>query len=113
MSRIPEDDVFNYYQDGLPDDFKLDKTKIVRRKKVDLAASTVQISVKFEYDLLQQLKSEAENKGLPYQTFMKQIIKNYFDDKPVSGELTEIKNRLSNLEAAIARAGKKQVKKQA
>lgn len=76
MKRMTEDEVFEYYQNGLPDDFKLDKSKIIR-KKYDLSKATVQISVELEYDLLSELKEEADKKQLPYQTLMKQIIKDH------------------------------------
>ena len=106
MSKMTEDEAFEYYQNDLPEDFKLDKSKVVRRK-VDLTKSTVQISLKLEYDLLSNLKKEAEDEGIGYQTLMKQIIKNYFHDKAVSGELIDIKNRLSNLENNIAKIQKR------
>jgi predicted DNA binding CopG/RHH family protein len=101
MNKISEDQVFDYYQDGLPDDFKLDKSKVVRRKQVDTTSSTVQISVKFEYDLLKQLKAEAEKKGLPYQTFMKQIIKDYLQQDSADNDIKEIKARLTLLEVKM------------
>jgi predicted DNA binding CopG/RHH family protein len=107
MSKTSEDEVFEYYQNDLPDDFKLDSSKIVR-KKVDLSDSTVQISVKFEYDLLKKLREEAEKKGLPYQTFMKQIIKDYLTEE--SSDIKEIKARLSLLELKLS---KKETKKRA
>ncbi len=91
-----EDEVFDYYKNGLPDDFKFDKSKIVRKGKIDTSKSTVQISVKFEYEMLKQLRDKAEKKGLPYQTLMKQIIKNYLDEE--SMDIKEIKARLSLLE---------------
>jgi len=108
---MSEGEAFEYYQNDLTEDFKLDKSKIVRRKKVDLSKATVQISLKLEYELLSDLKQEAENEGIGYQTLMKQIIKNYFHDKGVFGELTEIKNRLSTVEANIAKAQRKPVTK--
>ena len=110
MKKMNEDELFEHYQNDITKDFKVDKTKI-RRKKVELTKATVQISLKLEYELLANLKEEAEKEGLGYQTLMKQIIKNYFHDKLVSGELNEIKNRLSTLEAAIAH--KSSVKKRA
>jgi predicted DNA binding CopG/RHH family protein len=95
-----EDEVFDYYQNGIPDDFKLDKSKIVRKGKIDTSKSTVQISVKFEYELLKHLRDKAEEKGLPYQTLMKQIIKNYLDEESI--DIKEIKARLSLLEIKVA-----------
>ena len=67
---------------------------------MDKENSSVQISVKFEYDLLQDLKSEAEKKGLPYQTFMKQIVRDYLDKEP-ENEIKHIKDRLSVLERKL------------
>lgn len=104
---MTEDEVFDYYQNDLPEDFKLDKSKVVRKGKIDTSKSTVQISLKIEYELLMTLKDEAENEGIGYQTLMKQIIKNYLHDKKVSGELIDIKNRLSNLENNIAKIQKR------
>jgi predicted DNA binding CopG/RHH family protein len=95
-----EDRVFDYYQNGLPDDFKFDKSKIVKKGKIDTSKSTVQISVKFEYEMLKQLRDKAEKKGLPYQTLMKQIIKNYLDEESI--DIKEIKARLSLLEIKVA-----------
>jgi predicted DNA binding CopG/RHH family protein len=100
MSKISEDDVFEYYQNGLPDDFDLNNSKVVRHNKDDLSKSTVQISVKFEYDLLKKLREEADKQGLPYQTFMKQIIKNYLTEE--SNDIKEIKARLSLLELKVS-----------
>lgn len=102
MNKMNEDETFEYYQNDLDEDFKLDKSKVIRRKKVDLSKATVQISLKLEYDLLTELKKEADNEGIGYQTLMKQIIKTYFNDKLVKGELVEIKNRLSNLEDKVS-----------
>ena len=48
------------------------------------------------------MKKEADTEGIGYQTLMKQIIKTYFNDKLVKGELVEIKNRLSNLEDKVS-----------
>ena len=108
MSKISEDEVFEYYQNGLPDGFDLNSSKVVRDQKVDLSKSTVQISVKFEYDLLKKLREEADKQGLPYQTFMKQIIKDYLTEE--SNDIKEIKARLSLLELKIS---KKETKKRA
>lgn len=49
MNKISEDEVFEYYQSGLPDDFNLDKTKVVRRGRGNNNESplTIQISIKF------------------------------------------------------------------
>ncbi len=105
MSKISEDEVFDYYKDGLPDDFKLDKSKVVRRTKVDMTKATVQISVKFEYELLKKLRSEAEKKGLPYQTFMKQIIKAHLEQDSL--DIREIKARLSLLEVKMEKSKSK------
>lgn len=102
MNKMNEDETFEYYQNDLEEDFKLDKSKVIRRKKVDLSKTTVQISLKLEYDLLTELKKEADTEGIGYQTLMKQIIKTYFNDKLVKGELVEIKNRLSSLEDKVS-----------
>ena len=97
MNKMNEDETFNYYQDDLTENFKIDKSKI-RRKEVDLSKSYVQISLKIEYDLLDKLKKEADNEGTGYQTLMKQIIKDYFHDKALAGELSNMKHRLASLE---------------
>ena len=41
MNKMNEDETFEYYQNDLEEDFKLDKSKVIRRKKVDLSKTTV------------------------------------------------------------------------
>lgn len=100
MNKISDDEVFEYYQNGLPEDFKLDKTKI-RRKKVDMSKATVQISIKFDVNLLQRVRDKAEEKDMPYQTFIKEIIKGYLEDSHFNNEMEKIKERLSLLESKV------------
>ncbi len=100
MNKIHEDQVFEYYQDGLPDDFKIDKSKIVR-KKVDMDNSTVQISIKFDFKLLEKVRNEAEKKSIPYQTFIKDIIRDYFDEESFKKELKSIKKSLNKIEKKL------------
>lgn len=103
MNKISEDEVFEYYQNGLPDDFNLDKTKVVRRGRGNNNESplTIQISIKFEFDLINQIKEMAEKNGLPYQTFMKQILKDYLKRPSISDDLNEIKQKLDLLETKL------------
>ena len=75
--KISEDKVFEDYQDGLPEDFRLEGAKI-RRQHVDLKGAMVQISLQIEYDLLQEIKQEADKKAMPYQMLIKQILRDHF-----------------------------------
>jgi predicted DNA binding CopG/RHH family protein len=100
MSKTTEDEVFEYYQNGLPEDFKIDKSKVVR-KPIDTSNTTVQISIKFEQSLLKRIRKEAENKSIPYQTFIKEILKEYLDDNHFYNEMENIKQRLSLLESKV------------
>ncbi|MEK7432329.1 MAG: CopG family antitoxin [Cyanobacteriota bacterium] len=100
MNKISENDVFEYYKNGLPNDFILDSSKVVRREKAEIP-TTIQISIKFEFDLLKEIKEKAEKKGLPYQTFMKQILKNYLKNESISNDIKEIKEKLYSIEKKI------------
>jgi predicted DNA binding CopG/RHH family protein len=102
MKKTSEDEVFEYYQNGLPEDFKIDKSKIVRRKAVDMSKATVQISIKFEHSLLEKVREEAQKKNMPYQTFIKEILKSHLEKESILIEMENIKNRLSLLEAKVS-----------
>ena len=91
--KISKNEVFEAYKDGLPEDFNLESSK-VRRKPVKMQGVTVQISMKIEYELLQNIKNASEKKGLPYQTFIKQILRNHLK-KP------SIEQRIQKLEATL------------
>ena len=91
--KISENEVFEAYKDGLPEDFNLESSK-VRRKPVKMQGATVQISIKMEYDLLQNIKKVSKKEGLPYQTFIKQILRNYLK-KP------SLEKRIQKLEATL------------
>lgn len=100
MTKKTEDEVFEYYQNDLPEDFKVDRSKI-RRKKVDMSKATVQISLKLENDLLVKLRDEGDKQDIGYQTLMKQIIRDYFHDKTVNHELAIMNEKIKNLESNI------------
>lgn len=100
MSKTTEDEVFEYYQNDLPEDFKLDKSKVVRRD-IDTSDVTVQISMKFDINLLKRIRDKAEEKSMPYQTFIKEVLKEYLDDNHFSIEIENIKQRLSLLESKV------------
>lgn len=100
MKKTTEDEVFEYYQTDLPEDFKVDRSKI-RRKQVDMSKATVQISLKLENDLLTKLKEEADQQDTGYQTLMKQIIRDYFHDKNINIELAKMNDKIKNLENNI------------
>lgn len=100
MSKTTEDEVFEYYQNDLPEDFKLDKSKVVRRD-IDTSDVTFQISMKFDIDLLKKIRDKAEEKSMPYQTFIKEVLKEYLDDNHFSNEIENIKQRISLLESKV------------
>lgn len=70
MKSTNKDDLFEVYQNDMDDNFKLDKSKIIR-KQIDLPNANVQISLKIEYELLDKLKSESELLGMGDQTLLK------------------------------------------
>jgi predicted DNA binding CopG/RHH family protein len=100
MSKISENVVFEFYKNGLPKDFDLNSNKIVRRKNKELPL-TIQISIKFEFDLLSQIKELAEKNGLPYQTFMKKILKDYLKNPNIDENLKQINEKINSLERKI------------
>lgn len=100
MSKTTEDEVFEYYQNDLPEDFKLDKSNVVRRN-INTSDVTVQISMKFDINLLKRIRDKAEEKSMPYQTFIKEVLKEYLDDNHFSIEIENIKQRLSLLESKV------------
>lgn len=93
---ISEDRVDQDYKKGLPEDFNLKGAKI-RRKKVDLRKSTVQISMKIEYDLLQEIKEIAEKEGVPYQTLMKRILREHLGHPSLEQRVQKIEEKLAEL----------------
>lgn len=100
MKSTNEDELFDIYQNDVDNNFKIDKSKIVRRK-VDLPNSSVQISLKIEYELLEKLKTESEELGIGYQTLLKNIVRDYFkatETKKMKEELENIKSRIVFLE---------------
>ncbi len=94
--NFSEDKVFNDYQNGLPEDFNPKEAKI-RRKPVDLRKSTVQISMKIEYELLQEIKEMAENEGIPYQTLMKRILRDHLRHSSLEQRVQRIEDKLAGL----------------
>lgn len=111
MKATNEDELFEIYQDDIKDDFKLDKSKIIR-KKVELPNANVQISLKIEYELLDKLKFEAEEKGIGYQTLLKNIVKDYFkssETNKLKEEIESIKGRVISLENYLLEKEKNKV----
>ena len=101
--KISEDQVFEAYQEGLPNDFSLKGAKI-KKKTFDPNKSTVQISIKVEYDLLMEIKKSAEEKGMPYQTFIKQAVREYMRENLEGGiesKIRSIESRLSYVEKKV------------
>lgn len=110
MNSTNKDDLFEVYQNDMDDNFKLDKSKIVR-KKIDLPNANVQISLKIEYELLDKLKSESELLGMGYQTLLKNIARDYFkasETKKIIEELENMKCRIVLLENKVL---EKEIKK--
>lgn len=94
--KISEDKVYEDYKNGLPEDFKLEGAQI-RRKAVDLKKATVQISMKIEYELLQEIKQTAENEGIPYQTLMKRILRDQLKQTSLEQRIQRIEEKLAEL----------------
>jgi predicted DNA binding CopG/RHH family protein len=86
--KISEDKIFEDYQDGLPEDFRLAEAKI-RRKHVDLTGSMVQISMHIEYDLLKEIKQDADKKGIAYQALIKQILREHLKRSSLEQEAND------------------------
>ncbi|MEK7433528.1 MAG: CopG family antitoxin [Cyanobacteriota bacterium] len=105
MKATNEDELFEVYQEEIKEDFKIDKSKI-KRKNFDLPNSNVQISLKIEYELLDKLKKESEEKGIGYQTLLKNIVREYFkfsETNKIKEELENIKGRIILLENHISK----------
>lgn len=83
QDKITEEQIFEDYQDGLPEDFSLEGAKI-RRKPVNLEGATVQISLPIDYALLKDIKQAADQQGLPYKAFIMQILRDYCKRTDVS-----------------------------
>lgn len=96
--NISEDKVFEDYQGGLPEDFTLEGANI-RRKSVDLQTATVQISLRMDYALLKEIQQAAEQEGLPYQTLMQRILRDYVSRAALEQRVRRIEERLAQLEA--------------
>ncbi len=93
---ISEDRVAQDYKQGLPEDFNLKGAKI-RRKKVDVRKSTVQISMKIEYELLQEIRETAEKEGVPYQTLMKRILRDHLIHASLEQRVQKLEEKLAQL----------------
>lgn len=102
-TKISEDQVAQDYDKGLPEGFRLDKSKI-RRKPVmtDEPKVTVQISLKLDADLLEGIKQAATDKGLPYQTFIKQVLKEHLGVPAIEKRFSLLESRVNYLEQKIA-----------
>jgi predicted DNA binding CopG/RHH family protein len=103
---MTEDEEFEFYQNDLTEDFKLDRSKVIR-KKVDLSKASVQISLKLEYDILDKLKEESEKEGIGYQTHLKNILKSHFVEKELKSEILDLKHRMDALESNLKKQKKR------
>ncbi len=101
IKKMTEDEEFDFYQNDVVDYSKIDKSKIVRKPQIDVDKSTVQISIKFDYKLLEKVRLEAELKAVPYQTFLKDIIRDYFEEESFKKELKNITKRLKTIEQKL------------
>ena len=86
--NISEDDVFENYQDGLPEDFQLEGA-LIRRKEIDLSKTTVQIALNIDYDLLKEIKQAADQKRLPYQVLITQILQDHITRRALEGGIKQ------------------------
>jgi predicted DNA binding CopG/RHH family protein len=96
--KISEDEVFKDYEGGLPEDFTLEENHI-RRKHIDLKNSTVQLSLKIEYELFKAIRQAAEQKAIPYQALIKQILRDYCKHASLEQRVQRIEEKLAQLEA--------------
>lgn len=71
--------------------------------KIEDKDVTVQISLKIEGDLLKEIRAKAAERNLPYQTFMKQIIRLALK----MNELNSIEVRIARMEEQIQELEKK------
>jgi predicted DNA binding CopG/RHH family protein len=81
--NITEDQVFEDYEDGLPEDFSLAGATI-RRKHVDLKEATVQIALHIDYALFKDIQHAAAQQGLPYEAFILQLLRDHCKGTPLS-----------------------------
>ena len=86
--NISEDEVFENYQDGLPEDFQLTGA-LIRRKEIDLSKTTVQIALNIGYDLLKEIKQAADQKRLPYQVLITQILQDHITRRALEGGIKQ------------------------
>lgn len=86
--NISEDEVFEDYQDGLPEDFQL-AGALIRRKEIDLSTTTVQIALNIDYDLLKEIKQAADQKRLPYQVLITQILRDHITRRALEGGIKQ------------------------
>ena len=102
-TKITEDQVAQDYENGLPEGFRLDKSKIQRKPVMtEEPKVTIQISLKLDADLLDAIKQAATDKGLPYQTFIKQVLKEYLGEQTIEKRFSHLESRVSYLEQKIA-----------
>ncbi len=79
-------------------EYDLDKLKKRDTKpKVDKTSAKLPISLRIDGGILAIIKSEAEKKGLPYQTFISSILYQFAKGELIEKKLIDI---LKNLEAS-------------
>ena len=86
--NISEDEVFEDYQDGLPEDFQLEGA-LIRRKEIDRSKTTVQIALNIDYGLLKEIKQAADQKRLPYQALIAQILRDHLTRQALEGGIKQ------------------------
>ncbi len=62
--------------------------------KTDTEAAKIPISIRLDGSILAQLKTEAENLGLPYQTFIGSVLHQYAKGELIQKKTVEILNAL-------------------
>lgn len=73
--KLTEDEVFEQNLSGLPEGYTLNPERRRKHTVIKPEETTVQISLKIEGDLLSKLKKSASEKGLGYQTLLKQLVR--------------------------------------
>lgn len=102
IGNMTEDEVFEAYANGLPENFQPDFSKARKNRFLKSDSDTVQISLKIEGDLLERLKRVAEEKGLGYQTLLKQLVRAGLDAESKTIEPSTVQSQLeANMRTAV------------
>ena len=65
------------------------------KPKVDKNAAKVPISLRLDGSVLANLKSDAEKKGIPYQTFIGSILHQYINGELIEAKTVSILNKFA------------------